>query len=126
MVGNYVGKLPSGQCELRILQDNGWFIQQFFDNEAQFIADNHTYIRTSTWSIKEGELWIKEITHFFKRQPPFELLKEPETAFQASPVFWLASGYGSEVPIMIEDDDTGVIYKKRNPGEAMRTFGWER
>lgn len=126
VVGRYMGKLPSGQYELRILQDNGLFFQQFFDNEAQFIAEKPTYSYTSTWSIKEGELWIKELTDFYEMVPPFALLKEPLTAFQASPVFWRASGYGSEVPIMIEDDDTGVIFEKRHPDEAIRTFGWER
>lgn len=125
VVGTYVGKLPSGQVELWQLDADGVFTQKFFRNEAQFVANTPEHRFTSSWRIGNQRLVIEQTVEHFDLHPPFQV-KKPETISWSSPVLWMSSGFGSDVPIIVLSEDTGVIYQ-RGKGQGwneIREFGW--
>lgn len=126
VMGEYACRLPAGQIERWRLEPGGRFTQEFYDSFVKYEAGTPAHRYSSTWYIKDQELWIKETTEYFDQHPPFRLLKEPDTASWASSLIWRSSAYGIKVPVIIVLPDEGVIYKRITPDDPLiRTVGWE-
>jgi hypothetical protein len=70
-------------------------------------------------------LVIAQTVEHFDLHPPFQV-KKPETISWNSPILWMLSGFGSDVPIIVLSEDEGVIYQrgKGQAGSEIRVFGW--
>jgi hypothetical protein len=126
VMGSYVGKLPSGQIELWQLDADGVFTQKFFSNEAKFLANKPEHLFTSTWRIGNQRLVIAQTVEHFDLHPPFQV-KKPETISWNSPILWMSSGFGSDVPIIVMSEDEGVIFQRgKGQRNEIRVFGWRQ
>lgn len=123
--GMYTGQLPTGEIELWQLDASGGFTQKLFVNEAKYLMNEAEHSFTSSWRIENERLWISQSLEHFDQHPPFKI-KSPETVNWTTWVLWMSSGFGSERPIIVLSDDSGVIYKKvRERNDNVRVFGWE-
>ena len=102
------------------LGTRGQFCQKVFRSENDYLAGRPERVFQSSWSIKDGCLWVKQVQESFELYPPFELRK-PTEVNQGSPLLWMSSGYNIAVPIIVVDDDYGIIYVRVDqPSDPVR------